>query len=132
EALRPFQRLGLGYVLLGQPLSTLSGGENQRVRLALALAEPGAGTLYILDEPTTGLHAADVEVLLAGLDELIGIGASVVVIEHHLEVIRRADWVIDLGPSGGPDGGQLVAVGSPDEIAAVEHSRTGLALREIV
>ena len=132
DALRPFQRLGLGYVLLGQPLSTLSGGENQRVRLALALAEPGAGTLYILDEPTTGLHGADVQVLLSGLEALIAIGASVVVIEHHLEVIRRAHWVIDLGPSGGPDGGQLVAVGSPDEVAAVEHSRTGQALRQIL
>ncbi|MAJ60239.1 MAG: excinuclease ABC subunit A, partial [bacterium TMED88] len=132
NALRPFQRLGLGYVLLGQPLSTLSGGENQRVRLALALAEPGAGTLYILDEPTTGLHGADVEVLLSGLDALISIGASVVVIEHHLEVIRRAHWVIDLGPSGGPDGGQLVATGPPEEVAAVEHSRTGQALRQIL
>ncbi|MDG2051366.1 MAG: excinuclease ABC subunit UvrA [Myxococcota bacterium] len=129
KALEPFQRLGLGYVSLGQPLSTLSGGENQRVRLALALAEPGPGTLYILDEPTTGLHAADVEVLLSGLDALIAIGASVVVIEHHLDVIRRADWVIDLGPSGGPDGGRLVAAGSPDEVAAVDASRTGQALR---
>ena len=131
SALEPFRQLGLGYLPLGQPLSTLSGGENQRVRLALALDQPGPGTLYILDEPTTGLHAADVEILLQGLRALIEIGATVIVIEHHLEVIRRADWIIDLGPDGGPGGGELVAQGVPAAIAETQGSRTGQALRAL-
>lgn len=126
--LEPFQRVGLGYLTLGQPLSTLSGGENQRVRLGLALADPGPGKLYILDEPTTGLHAADVEVLLGCLDALIEAGGSAWVIEHHLDVIRRADWVIDLGPEAGPGGGQLVAAGPPQALARVPESYTGQAL----
>lgn len=129
DRLRPFLRVGLGYLTLGQPLSTLSGGESQRLRLGLALAEDGAGRLYVLDEPTTGLHAADVEVLVACLDELLDGGASVVVVEHNLDLVRRADWVIDLGPEGGPGGGAVVAEGSPETVARHPDSRTGAALR---
>jgi excinuclease ABC subunit A len=127
--LEPFRRVGLGYLTLGQPLSTLSGGENQRVRLALALTEGAADALYVLDEPTTGLHPADVEVLLACLEALIAGGGSVLVVEHNLELIQRADYVLDLGPEGGPGGGRLVASGTPAEIAAHPTSRTGAALR---
>jgi excinuclease ABC subunit A len=127
--LRPFVRVGLGYLTLGQPLSSLSGGEAQRMRLGLALQEGGGDALYVLDEPTTGLHPADVEVLVACLDELIEAGGSVIVVEHSLEVIRQADHVIDLGPEGGPGGGRIVAQGTPEEVAAVAGSRTGAALR---
>jgi excinuclease ABC subunit A len=122
-----FQRVGLGYLTLGQPLSTLSGGEIQRLRLALGERNPGA--LYVLDEPTTGLHPADIEVLLGCLDELLEAGGSVIVVEHNLDVIRHADHVIDLGPEGGPDGGALVACGTPAALARVRGSRTGAALR---
>jgi len=127
--LQPFLRVGLGYLTLGQPLSTLSGGEGQRLRLALALAEGEARTLYVLDEPTTGLHAADVEVLIGCLDELLDAGASVVVVEHNLDLIRRADFILDMGPDGGPGGGFVVASGTPEAVAACEQSRTGAALR---
>jgi len=129
ERLRPFVRVGLGYLTLGQPLSTLSGGEVQRLRIAGALTEGRPGTLYVMDEPTTGLHPADVEVLLACLDELLDGGASVVLVEHNLDVIRRADWVIDLGPEGGPGGGRVVAVGPPAGVARASGSITGAALR---
>ncbi len=127
--LRPYVRVGLGYLTLGQPLSTLSGGESQRLRIAAALSEERARTLYVLDEPTTGLHPADVEVLLACLDELLDAGSSVVVVEHNLDVVRRADWVIDIGPEGGPGGGRVVAAGSPAAIARAADSVTGAALR---
>ncbi|MEE2672222.1 MAG: excinuclease ABC subunit UvrA [Myxococcota bacterium] len=138
--LEPFVRVGLGYLQLGQPLSTLSGGEHQRVRLAQAMrpraargrgaASPRLGTrLFVLDEPTTGLHPADVRVLLGCLEELIEEGASVIVVEHNLDVIRRADFVVDLGPGGGPAGGRVVASGSPAEVAASPESATGSALR---
>jgi excinuclease ABC subunit A len=129
ERLHPYVRVGLGYLTLGQPLSTLSGGEAQRLRIAAALVERRPRSLYVLDEPTTGLHPADVEVLLACLDELLDAGGSVVVVEHNLDVIRRADWVIDLGPEGGPGGGRLVAEGPPAAVARVRGSITGAALR---
>ncbi|MEB2345687.1 MAG: excinuclease ABC subunit UvrA [Deltaproteobacteria bacterium] len=129
QRLAPLVRVGLGYLTLGQPLSTLSGGEVQRLRIAQALAEGRPRALYVLDEPTTGLHAADVEVLLACLDELLATGSSVVLVEHNLDVIRRADWVIDLGPEGGPGGGRIVAEGAPAAVAAVRESLTGAALR---
>jgi len=131
ERLAPFVRVGLGYLTLGQPLSTLSGGESQRLRIAQALREGAPDTLYVLDEPTTGLHPADIEVLLRCLGELLDAGSSVFVVEHNLDVIRRADHVIDLGPEGGPGGGQLVAAGTPEEVARVRASHTGAALRAL-
>ena len=129
ERLRPYVRVGLGYLTLGQPLSTLSGGEIQRLRIAAALVAASARTLYVMDEPTTGLHPADVEVLLSCVDELLDAGGSVVTVEHNLDWIRRADWVIDLGPEGGPGGGRVVATGAPAQIARAPESITGAALR---
>jgi excinuclease ABC subunit A len=132
ERLSPLRRVGLGYLPLGQPLSTLSGGEAQRLRLAQALSEGPQRALYVLDEPTTGLHPVDIQVLLACFDELIEAGASVLVVEHNLDVIRGADYVIDLGPEGGPGGGRVVATGRPEEIARCAASHTGAALRGVL
>ncbi len=129
--LEPFSRVGLGYLRLSQPLTTLSGGELQRLRLATALADGQPGALYVLDEPTTGLHAVEVQQLIRCLDELLDGGASVVVVEHNLEVIAQADWVIDMGPVGGPDGGRVVAKGAPAKIARSKRSATGRALAAI-
>ncbi len=126
-------RVGLGYVKVGQQANTLSGGEAQRVKLAKELSRRATGrTLYILDEPTTGLHFHDVAKLLEVLQELVDSGNSVVVIEHNLEVIKTADWVIDLGPEGGDGGGEIVAVGTPETIAAAPRSHTGAFLRELL
>jgi excinuclease ABC subunit A len=129
ERLAPLQQVGLGYLTLGQPLSTLSGGEAQRLRIARALTEDAQGVLFVLDEPTTGLHAVDIRVLLACFDALLEAGASLLVVEHNLDVIRRADHVIDLGPGGGPEGGRVLAAGTPEEIARCAQSLTGAALR---
>jgi len=124
--LRAMFEVGLGYMALGQSSTTLSGGEAQRVKLATELGKPGTGhTLYILDEPTTGLHFADIHNLMDVLNRLVDMGNSVVVIEHNLDVIKMADYIIDLGPEGGDKGGEIVAAGSPEEVAEVEGSYTG-------
>jgi excinuclease ABC subunit A len=126
------RRVGLGYLKLGQPANQLSGGEAQRLKIARELSEKGAGpTLYLLDEPTVGLHFADVQRLLEVLDDLIGRGDTVVVVEHNLDVIRNLDWAVDLGPEGGEGGGRLVAEGPPEAIAASEGSWTGKFLRAL-
>jgi excinuclease ABC subunit A len=128
--LRALVQVGLGYVRLGQPAPTLSGGEAQRVKLAAELQKRSTGrTMYLLDEPTTGLHAEDVRKLLGVLHSLVNMGNTVLVIEHNLDVIKTADWVIDLGPEGGPDGGTVVAEGTPEQVASVAESRTGQFLR---
>lgn len=133
ERLRVLDEVGLGYVRLGQPATTLSGGEAQRLKLAAHIAEgAAAGALLIFDEPTTGLHFADVAVLLGVFERLLAAGASLLVIEHNLDVIKTADWVIDLGPEAGEAGGAVVAVGPPEAIAAVEASHTGRFLRRLL
>ena len=124
------QEVGLGYVKVGQPATTLSGGEAQRVKLSKELSRRATGkTLYILDEPTTGLHFEDVRKPLEVLHRLADQGNTVVVIEHNLDVIKTADWVIDLGPEGGAGGGQVIAQGAPSTIASVEASYTGRYLK---
>jgi excinuclease ABC subunit A len=145
-ALWHLQQVGLGYLRLGQPATTLSGGEAQRLKIARELVRTGGGgarrpggaaarhaavgrRLYILDEPTTGLHLEDVRILLQVLDRLVDAGHTVLVIEHHLDVIKRADWVIDLGPGAGPHGGRLVAQGTPEQVADVAAGYTGRFLR---
>ncbi|MFD5479233.1 ATP-binding cassette domain-containing protein [Streptomyces hawaiiensis] len=128
--LRALRDVGLTYLTLGQPLSTLSGGERQRIKLATRLHRTGA--VYVLDEPTTGLHMADVEGLIALLDRLVDSGNTVVVVEHNLDVIARADWVIDLGPDGGRDGGEIIFEGTPRQLLAAERSFTGEHLRRAV
>ena len=131
--LQALHDVGLDYMRLGQPATTLSGGEAQRVKLAAELAKVATGrTLYILDEPTTGLHFADIQRLLEVLQRLVDGGNSVVVIEHNLDVIKTADQIMDMGPEGGEEGGRLMAAGTPEEVAAVEESHTGAFLRELV
>jgi len=125
--------VGLGYLQLGQPATTLSGGEAQRVKLAKELGRRGTGkTLYLLDEPTTGLHPADTARLLTVLQRLVEAGNSVVVVEHNLDLVKTADWVIDLGPEGGVAGGELLAEGAPEQVAQVERSYTGQCLRKML
>jgi excinuclease ABC subunit A len=131
--LQTLHDVGLDYVKLGQPATTLSGGEAQRVKLAAELSKIATGrTLYILDEPTTGLHFADIEKLLEVLQRLADAGNTVVVIEHNLDVIKQADWIIDLGPEGGEEGGEVLATGTPEQIALVEASHTGRYLRQVL
>ncbi len=125
--------VGLGYIKLGQPATQLSGGEAQRVKLASELSRRATGrTLYILDEPTTGLHFADIEKLLLILQRLVDGGNTVIVIEHNLDVIKTADWIIDMGPEGGSGGGMVVAEGTPEMVAANPHSFTGEFLRPVL
>jgi excinuclease ABC subunit A len=125
--------VGLGYIKLGQSATTLSGGEAQRVKLSRELSKRGTGrTLYLLDEPTTGLHFADIQHLLDVLHRLTDAGNTVLVIEHNLDVIKTADWLIDLGPEGGDAGGRVVAAGTPEEVARVKSSYTGQFLRKVL
>ncbi|MEZ5825826.1 MAG: ATP-binding cassette domain-containing protein [Geminicoccaceae bacterium] len=124
--LKTLQQVGLGYIKLGQQATTLSGGEAQRVKLAKELSKRATGqTVYILDEPTTGLHFEDVRKLLEVLHTLVEQGNTVVVIEHNLEVIKTADWIIDMGPDGGTGGGTIVAEGTPEDVAGTHGSYTG-------
>ena len=133
DKLETLSRVGLGYIHVGQQANTLSGGEAQRVKLAKELSRRSTGrTLYILDEPTTGLHFADVEKLLEVLHELVDQGNTVVVIEHNLEVIKTADWIVDIGPEGGDGGGEIVAAGTPEEIVKAKRSYTGQFLKELL
>jgi len=125
--------VGLGYITLGQSALTLSGGEAQRIKLAKELSKRSTGkTLFILDEPTTGLHFADIELLLGVLERLKNQENTVVVIEHNLDVIKTADWIIDLGPEGGSDGGEIVAQGTPEDVAKVKKSFTGKFLKDVL
>src|SRR4030095_58997 len=124
--LQTLHDVGLDYIKLGQPATTLSGGEGQRVSRAKEPAKGATGkTLYILDEPTTGLHFADIEKLLEVLQRLVDAGNTVLVIEHNLDVIKQADWIVDLGPEGGEAGGEVIAVGTPEDVAQIEDSFTG-------
>jgi excinuclease ABC subunit A len=129
--LKALQEVGLGYIKLGQPSTTLSGGESQRVKLAAELAKKDTGkTVYILDEPTTGLHFEDVRVLLDVLNRLVNRGNTIIVIEHNLDVIKVADYIIDIGKEGGGLGGEVVCKGSPEEVATHKNSYTARFLRE--
>jgi excinuclease ABC subunit A len=125
--------VGLGYIRLGQSATTLSGGEAQRIKLARELSRRQTGrTLYILDEPTTGLHFHDVKKLLDVLNRLVDLGNTVIIIEHHLDVIKQGDWIVDLGPEGGDAGGRLVAQGTPEQVARSKRSYTGQALARVL
>jgi excinuclease ABC subunit A len=133
EKMDALVRVGLGYIKVGQQATTLSGGEAQRVKLSKELSKRSTGrTLYILDEPTTGLHFDDVRKLLEVLHELVDAGNSVVVIEHNLDVIKTADWIIDIGPEGGDAGGNIVGVGTPETLSKKQKSHTGHYLNELL
>jgi excinuclease ABC subunit A len=133
DKLLTLQRVGLGYIHIGQPATTLSGGEAQRVKLAKELSRRATGrTLYILDEPTTGLHFDDVRKLLEVLHTLVETGNTVLVIEHNLEVIKTADWIIDLGPEGGDRGGRVIVEGTPEHVAKTRDSHTGRFLAPLL
>jgi excinuclease ABC subunit A len=128
--LKLLQEVGLGYVRVGQPATTLSGGEAQRVKLSKELSRRATGrTLYVLDEPSVGLHAADVHKLIEVLQRLVDAGNSVLIIEHNLDIIKVADWLIDLGPEGGDRGGELIAEGTPEQVMKVKESYTGKYLK---
>src|SRR5205807_6215763 len=131
--LQTLHDVGLGYIHLGQSSTTLSGGEAQRIKLARELSRRQTGrTLYILDEPTTGLHFDDVKQLLQVLNRLTDLGNTIIIIEHNLDVVKQADWIIDLGPEGGDAGGRIVAQGTPEEVARVKKSFTGQALATVL
>lgn len=130
--LQTLNDVGLSYIKLGQPAPTLSGGEAQRVKLSDELSKKGQNCLYLLDEPTTGLHFADLEKLLVVLRNLVNRGNTVIVIEHNLDVIKSADYIIDLGPDGGQKGGEIVAIGTPEEIAKNPRSYTGAFLKKVL
>ena len=135
QALWQLQQVGLGYLRLGQPATTLSGGEAQRLKVARELTQGAKKTgrkLYIMDEPTTGLHLEDIRKLATVFDRLVDAGHTVVLIEHNLDVIKLADWVIDLGPEAGDAGGEVVGMGRPEEIAAIDGSHTGVWLRTVL
>ena len=131
KKLLPLQQVGLGYVKLGQSSSTLSGGENQRVKLAYFISmENQAKTMFIFDEPTTGLHFHDISTLMKSMTALVEKGHTVIIIEHNMDVIKSADWVIDIGPEGGDKGGEVVAAGTPEQVADSPDSYTGQYLRQ--
>jgi len=135
QALWHLQQVGLGYLRLGQPAPTLSGGEAQRIKIARELsmgARRGGKKLYILDEPTTGLHLDDIRKLLRVLGDLVDAGHTVLLIEHNLDVIKTADWIVDLGPGAGPEGGRVVAMGPPEQVAQVPESLTGRYLARML
>ena len=133
KKLDTLQNVGLGYIKIGQQATTLSGGEAQRIKLSKELSKRATGkTLYILDEPTTGLHVHDIKKLLEVLQILVDQGNTVVVIEHNLDVIKTADWIIDLGPEGGDGGGEIIGSGSPEDIAKLKKSYTGQYLNKIL
>ena len=133
DKMETLKRVGLGYIKVGQQATTLSGGEAQRVKLSKELSRRATGrTLYILDEPTTGLHFEDVRKLLEVLHELVEQGNTVVVIEHNLDVVKTADWILDFGPEGGDGGGEIIAVGTPEDVAANEKSWTGKYLKQLL
>ena len=133
QKIKALNDVGLGYITLGQPSTTLSGGESQRVKLATELSKKGTGnSIYILDEPTTGLHFEDIKILLGVLQKIVEQGNTVVVIEHNLDVLKSVDWLIDMGPEGGAGGGQIIAQGTPEQVAACEESYTGQFLKEIL
>ena len=132
DRLELLNEVGLGYLKLGQPATTLSGGEAQRIKLAKELSRKGKGhTLYLLDEPTVGLHPHDVKKLISVLQRLVEAGNSVIVIEHNLDVIKTSDWVIDFGPEGGANGGEVLASGTPEQVACITGSYTGAYLRKL-
>jgi Excinuclease ATPase subunit len=123
----------LGYIKIGQQATTLSGGEAQRIKLAKELSKRSTGrTLYILDEPTTGLHSHDIKKLLEILKAFVNTGNTVIVIEHNLDVIKTADWIVDMGPEGGAEGGKIIAEGSPEQVAQIENSYTGKFLKNLI
>jgi excinuclease ABC subunit A len=133
DKMETLKRVGLGYIKVGQSATTLSGGEAQRVKLSKELAKKSSGrTVYILDEPTTGLHFADIAQLLSVLNRLVDAGNTVIVIEHNLDVIKTADWVIDLGPEGGNEGGKVIASGTPEDVARQDRSFTGQYLARML
>ena len=133
DKLETMNKVGLGYIKIGQQATTLSGGEAQRIKLSKELSKRATGkTIYILDEPTTGLHFEDIRKLLEVLDQLVSYGNTVIVIEHNLDVIKTADWIIDLGPDGGDKGGEIIAQGTPEELIKINSTYTGQFLKKLL